>query len=144
MDMYESDEEEEGVNLDVVRRQEKPREEIRVYMDPPIERADGDTNKDSGEKKIKQDWGSVADPEPLIRILIFLPIRILDPGSSTLLVTILWKKVEKFLKNIAVLRIRTPDPDLIFYPSRILDPKRAQDPGSWIRNTVSDNFWKKN
>ncbi len=35
--MYESDQEEEGVNLDVVRRQEQPREEIRVYMDPPIE-----------------------------------------------------------------------------------------------------------
>jgi hypothetical protein len=88
--MYESDEEEEGVNLDMVRRQEQPREEIRVYMDPPIERADGDTDKDSGEKKIKQYCGSVVDPEPLIRILIFLPIRILDPGSSTLLVTILW------------------------------------------------------
>jgi hypothetical protein len=29
--MYESDEEEEGVNLDVVRRQEQPREEIQVY-----------------------------------------------------------------------------------------------------------------
>ncbi len=42
-DMYESDE----VNLDVVRRQEQSQEEIRVYMDPPIERADGDTNKDS-------------------------------------------------------------------------------------------------
>jgi hypothetical protein len=51
--MYKSDEEEEGVNLEVVRRQEKPWEEIRVYMDPPIERADGDTDKDSGEKKIK-------------------------------------------------------------------------------------------
>jgi hypothetical protein len=94
--MYESDKEEEGVNLDVVRRQEKPREEIRVYMDPPIERADVDTDKDSGEKKIKQYCGSVADPEHLIWILIFLPIRILDPRSSTLLVTILWKKVEKF------------------------------------------------
>ncbi|MFN9907751.1 MAG: hypothetical protein ACK56F_16760, partial [bacterium] len=53
VDMYESDEEEEGVNLDVVRRQEQPREEIRVFMDPPIERADGDTDKDSGEKKNK-------------------------------------------------------------------------------------------
>jgi hypothetical protein len=50
VDMYESDEEEEGMNLDVVR-QEKPWEEIRVNMDPPIERANGDTNKDSGEKK---------------------------------------------------------------------------------------------
>ncbi len=28
MDMYESDDEEEGVNLDVVRRQEQPREEF--------------------------------------------------------------------------------------------------------------------
>ncbi len=46
------------------------------------------------EKNIKY-CGSVADPEPLIQILIFLPIRILDPKSSTLLVTILWKKVEK-------------------------------------------------
>jgi hypothetical protein len=87
VDMFESDKEEEGVNLDVVRRQEQPREEIRVYMDPPIERADCDTDKDSCEKKIKQYCGSVADPEPLIRILIVLPIRILDPGSSTLLVT---------------------------------------------------------
>jgi hypothetical protein len=43
-----------------------------------------------GEKKIKQYCASVADPEPLIRILIFLPIRILDPGTGTLLVTILW------------------------------------------------------
>jgi hypothetical protein len=51
--MYESNEEEEGVNLDLVRRQEKPQEEIRVYMDPPIERADGDTEKDSGKKIIK-------------------------------------------------------------------------------------------
>jgi hypothetical protein len=42
--MFESDEEEESVNLDVVR----------VYMDPPIERADVNTDKDSGEKKIKQ------------------------------------------------------------------------------------------
>jgi hypothetical protein len=90
VDMYESNEEEEGGNLDVVRRQEQPREEIRVYMDPPIERADGDNDKGSGEKKIKQYCGSVADPEPLIWILIFLPIRILDPGSSTLLVTVWW------------------------------------------------------
>jgi hypothetical protein len=30
VDMYESDEEEVGVNLDVMRRQEQPREEIRV------------------------------------------------------------------------------------------------------------------
>jgi hypothetical protein len=59
--MYESDEEEEGVNLDVVRRQEQPREEIRVYMDPPIERAYGDTDT---EKKIKQYCGSVVDSEP--------------------------------------------------------------------------------
>jgi hypothetical protein len=51
--MYKSDEEEEGRNLDVVRRQEQPPEEIWVYMDPPIERADGDTDKESGEKKIK-------------------------------------------------------------------------------------------
>jgi hypothetical protein len=69
MDMYESDEEEEGVNLDVVRRQEQPREEIRVYMDPPIERADGDTDKDSGEKKnktiLRQCCGSrTPDPDP--------------------------------------------------------------------------------
>ncbi len=35
------------------------------------------------------------------------------------------------------------DTDLIFYPSRIPDPKRAQDSGSWIRNTVSDNFLEK-
>jgi hypothetical protein len=41
------------MNLDVVRRQEQPQKEIRVYMDPPIERADGDTDKDSSEKKIK-------------------------------------------------------------------------------------------
>ncbi len=92
----------------MVRRQEKPREEIQVYMDPPIERADGDTDKDSGEKKIKKYCGSVADPEPLIRILIFLPFRILDPGSSTLLVTILWKKVEKFLKKYC--SVADPDP----------------------------------
>ena len=111
--MYESDEEEEeGVNLDVVRRQEQPREEIRVYMDPPIERADGDTDKDSGEKKNKtvllqccgsrtpdpdpdffKKYYSVADPD-----LIFYPSRIpkkhriLDPGSATMLVTIFWKK----------------------------------------------------
>ena len=83
MDMYESDEEEEeGVNLDVVRRQEKPREEIRVYMDPPIERADGDTDKDSGEKKNKKYCASVADPEPLIRILIFFTHPV--PGSQVL------------------------------------------------------------
>jgi hypothetical protein len=82
MDMYESDEEEEGVNLDVVRRQEQPREEIRVYMDPPIERADGDTDKDSGEKKNKKYCASVADPEPLIRILIFFTHPV--PGSQVL------------------------------------------------------------
>ncbi len=41
------------MDLDLVRRQEQPREEIRVYMDPPVERADGDTDKDTGEKKIK-------------------------------------------------------------------------------------------
>ena len=90
--MYESDEEEEeGVNLDVVRRQEQPREEIRVYMDPPIERADGDTDKDSGEKKNKTILRhSVVDPEPLIRILIFFTHP--DPGSCNLntVVTILW------------------------------------------------------
>ncbi len=39
--------------------------------------------------------------------------------------------------------MQTPDPDLIFYPSRIPDPKKAPDPGSWIRNTVSDNFLEK-
>jgi hypothetical protein len=79
-----------GVNLDVVRRQEQPREEIRVYMDPPIERADGDTDKDSGEKKNKKYCASVADPEPLIRILIFFTHP--DPGSCNLntVVTILW------------------------------------------------------
>jgi hypothetical protein len=82
VDMYERDEEEEGMNLDVVRRQEQPREEIRVYMDPPIERADGDSDKDSGEKKIKQYCGSVVDPEPLIRILIFFTHP--DPGSCNL------------------------------------------------------------
>jgi len=99
--MYESDEEEEeGVNLDVVRRQEQPREEIRVYMDPPIERADGDTDKDSGEKK---------------------------------------NKVEKNFKKY----YSVADPDLIFYPSRIPDPKKAPDSGSWIRNNVSDNFLEK-
>jgi len=27
-----------------------PDEEIRVYLDPPVERADGDTDKDSGKK----------------------------------------------------------------------------------------------
>jgi hypothetical protein len=100
--MYESDEEEEeGVNLDVVRRQEQPREEIRVYMDPPIERADGDTDKDSGEKKnktiLRQCCGSrTPDPDPDF----FYPSgswipkkhRILDPGSATMLVTIFWKK----------------------------------------------------
>ncbi len=52
VDMYERDEEEDGVNLDVVRRQEQHREEIRIYMDPPVERGDGDTDRDTGEKKI--------------------------------------------------------------------------------------------
>jgi hypothetical protein len=90
MDMYESDEEEEGVNLDVVRRQEKPREEIRVYMDPPIERADGDTDKDSGEKKnktiLRQCCGSrTPDPDPDFFTHPY-------PGSCNLNtgVTILW------------------------------------------------------
>jgi len=27
-----------------------PDEELRVYLDPPVERADGDTDKDSGKK----------------------------------------------------------------------------------------------
>jgi hypothetical protein len=99
-------------------------------MDPPIERADGETDKDTGDKKNKKYCGSVVDPEPLIWILIFLPIRskkhwILDPGSSTLFVTIF---VENFLKNITVLRIQTPDPDPDFLP--IPDPrvKKALDP----------------
>ncbi len=51
--MHERDEEEDGVNLDVVRRHEQPREEIRIYMNPPVGRGDGD------------------------------PFRILDPGVKT-------------------------------------------------------------
>ncbi len=77
--MYESDEEEEGVNLYVVRSQEQPREDIRVYMDPPIERADGDTDKNSGKKKnktiLRQCCGPrTPDPDP-----DFFTHR--DPGS---------------------------------------------------------------
>jgi len=52
----EDEEEEEGVNLDVVRRHEQPSEEIRIYMDPPIERADGDTDRDSGKTCYEVDF----------------------------------------------------------------------------------------
>jgi hypothetical protein len=149
-------------------------------MDPPVERADGDTDKDTGEKKNKKILQQCCGSGTLMQIVIFLPIgskkhRILDPGSSTLLVTILrkkveekkfkkycsvavifypsripgskkhqildprsstllvtilWKKIEKNKKNIAVLQIRTTDPD--FLP--IADPgvKKAPEPGSWI------------
>jgi hypothetical protein len=42
-----------SLNLGVVRRQEQLTEEIRIYTDPPIERADGYSNRDTGEKNIK-------------------------------------------------------------------------------------------
>jgi hypothetical protein len=42
-----------SLNLGVVRRQEQLTEEIRIYTDPPVERADGYTNRDTGEKNIK-------------------------------------------------------------------------------------------
>jgi hypothetical protein len=67
-----------------------------------------------------------------------------DPGSRILNTVSdnFVEKVEIFFTNIAVLRIRTPEPDPDFLP--ILEPgvKKHQilDPGSWIRNTVSDNF----
>jgi hypothetical protein len=121
-------------------------------MDPPVERADGDTDKDTGEKKkkiLQQCCGSGT----LMRILIFLPIgskkhRLLDPGSSTLLVTILWEKVEKKVKKYC----SVADPDsgsglririLIFYPSRIPGSKKHQilDPrSSTLLVTI---LWKK-
>ncbi len=70
------------MTLDVVRRQEQPREEIRVYMDPPIERADGDTDKDSGEKKnktiLRQCCGS-RTPDPDLDFFTHP-----DPGSCNL------------------------------------------------------------
>jgi hypothetical protein len=49
-DMSDEDDQEE-VTMETVRKKEKPQAEIRVYMDPPLERADGDTDKDSGKKK---------------------------------------------------------------------------------------------
>jgi hypothetical protein len=58
-------------------------------------------------------------------------------------VTILWKKVLKSFKNIAVLRIQTPDPDPDFLPIPDTGVKKAPDPGSWIRNTVSDFLLEK-
>jgi hypothetical protein len=61
-------------------------------------------------------------------------------------VTILWKKDEKnFLKIFQCCgsgpRPLDPDPDFLPIP----DPgvKNAPDPGSLIRNTVSDNFLEK-
>ncbi len=139
VDMYESDEEEEGVNLDVVRRQEQPREEIRVYMDPPIERADGDTDKHLGEKKnkkiLRQCCGSRTpdlDPD-----FFTYP----DPGSSTLLVTILWKKVEQIFKKYCSVVDPNPGSGPDFLP--ILDPRSQKSTESWICNTVSDNILEK-
>ena len=58
VEMFEDDEDKEDedkenqevVNLDVVRRKEQPPTEVRVYMDPPVERGDGDTDRDTGQK----------------------------------------------------------------------------------------------
>ena len=80
--MYESDEEEEGVNLDVVRRQEQPGRRFGSTWILPLREQMATLTKIQVRKKIKQYCGSVVDPEPLIRILIFF-------------------------KNITVLRIRT-------------------------------------
>jgi hypothetical protein len=51
VDMFDMTDEEnqEDVTMEDVRRKEKPQAEIRVYMDPPVERGDGDTDKDSGD-----------------------------------------------------------------------------------------------
>jgi hypothetical protein len=47
-DRAEKEKEEPITMQDLRRRKEQPVDEIRVYMDPPIERADGDTDRDSG------------------------------------------------------------------------------------------------
>ena len=43
-----SGDEDDVVEESVVNRKEKKRAEIRVYMQPPAEKADGSTNRDSG------------------------------------------------------------------------------------------------
>jgi hypothetical protein len=55
-DMFDMEDEEESapVTLEAVRRKELPAAEVRVYMEPPVERADGDTDKDSGRIFIKE------------------------------------------------------------------------------------------
>jgi len=81
--MYESDEEEEeGVN--------SPGRRFGSTWILPLREQMATPTKIQVRKKIKQYCGSVVDPEPLIRILIFFTHP--DPGSCNLntVVTILW------------------------------------------------------
>jgi hypothetical protein len=47
-DRAEEEKEEPIIMKDLQRRTQQPVHEVRVYMDPPVERADRDTNRDSG------------------------------------------------------------------------------------------------
>ncbi len=88
--------------------------------------------------------GCVADPGCLFRIP--------DPGSKRFRIRIKEfkyfnpKRPRKYDPGCSS-RIRIPDPDLFFYPSRIPDPgvKKAPDPGSGSatlgKGSVSDDFW---
>jgi hypothetical protein len=51
-EMEDSDSGEEEDNA-TVGRWSKPAPEVRVFMDPPVERPDGDTDKDSGKKAMQ-------------------------------------------------------------------------------------------
>ncbi len=55
------------------------KEEIRIYMNPSVERGDGDTDRDTGDKKYKKIF-CVADPEPGSWIQGSKQHRILEPG----------------------------------------------------------------
>jgi hypothetical protein len=72
-DEEEQEEEEEPVITlqDMRRTKMKPVEEIRVYMVPPVERTDGDTDRDSGRIDCRYLFESIFSIAPILFKYIF-------------------------------------------------------------------------